>query len=197
MPIRNYKSWKGLKKQLEERLCDKLQGRIQYDFTSFRYPLETEEAKILLDKKDLLVFSWNNHHSYMGDDIDKKRQKFNCRSLGYSEQDDFLIAATNFLNMDIAVALHGNYDKENLKVFASHQYYNGQIQVANIYDYIEKQGLTDLVKLFAIVDKRVGKRTLIRLIETKECENYPKWLMPIFELRCEVEGINFERTKIE
>ena len=188
-PMGNYKSWKGLKKQLEERLCDKLKGRIEYYYTVYRKghssPFDdASQAKILLDKNELLSFDFLPKVSYKGEDGEP---------FPLHEDWDFLLVVTNFLNMNISVALHGNYDTEKLKVFQPHIHNRG-VKIENIYDYIETQGLIDLVKLFAIIDKRVGKRTLIKLIETKEYENYPKWLMPIFELRCEVEGIQCTKT---
>ena len=193
MQRRNYKSWKGLKKQLEERLCAKMQDRIEYTYASFRNIHESREVKILFDKKDLLVFTSGKNDSYMGDDIDQKIFKFNDRPLGYDEDADFLCAATNFLNMDIEVALSGDYHSQNLKAFPSNSDCINGYKTNNFYDYIEKQNISDIVKVFAILDKRVGKRTLLKLIETKVYESYPKWLLPIFELRCEVEGIDFER----
>lgn len=45
-----------------------------------------------------------------------------------------------------------------------------------------------LVRLFAVLDRRVGKRTLARLEE--ELEQQPQWLQFFYRLRLEAEGIN-------
>ena len=44
-----------------------------------------------------------------------------------------------------------------------------------------------LVYLFAILDRRVGKRTLIKI--NREKENKPQWLWRFLELRLEAENI--------
>ena len=44
-----------------------------------------------------------------------------------------------------------------------------------------------LVRLFAFVDKRVGKRRLEKLLP--EIEKQPEWLQTFFKLRLEAEGI--------
>lgn len=40
-----------------------------------------------------------------------------------------------------------------------------------------------LVKIFAIMDRRVGKRTLQKLSESGEYKNYPEWVRQFYELR--------------
>ena len=47
-----------------------------------------------------------------------------------------------------------------------------------------------MVRLFAILDKRVGKRRLKKLIF--EVSHQPKWLQVFYHLRLETEGINYD-----
>ena len=47
-----------------------------------------------------------------------------------------------------------------------------------------------VVKNLAIVDRRVGKRTLQRLSNTIECEN--ENIQYFFKLRCDAEGWSFD-----
>lgn len=44
-----------------------------------------------------------------------------------------------------------------------------------------------IVRLFAIMDKRVGKRTLQKLLS--QIENQPPWLQTFYKLRLEADGI--------
>ena len=45
-----------------------------------------------------------------------------------------------------------------------------------------------IVRMFAIVDRRVGKRTLIKLRDTVGIQ--PEWLRPFYEIRFASEGIH-------
>ena len=40
-----------------------------------------------------------------------------------------------------------------------------------------------IVKILAILDKRVGKRTLEKIREAGEYLSYPDWVRPFYELR--------------
>jgi len=49
-----------------------------------------------------------------------------------------------------------------------------------------------LVRMFAVLDRRIGKRTLLSLAETL-CEQ-PAWLQPYYRLRLQAEGIPCPET---
>ncbi len=51
-----------------------------------------------------------------------------------------------------------------------------------------------MVRLFAIVDRRVGKRTLQRLVDT--VEDQPEWLRCFYQARLVAEGITAKRKEI-
>lgn len=48
-----------------------------------------------------------------------------------------------------------------------------------------------VVRMFAVLDRRIGKRTLEKL--AKEVERQPEWLKPYYLLRLEAEGIKIAR----
>ena len=48
-------------------------------------------------------------------------------------------------------------------------------------------GENPLVRMFAILDRRVGRRTLER--ERARLEEQPEWLRPFYRLRLEAEGM--------
>ena len=55
----NYKSWGGLKKQLESLLCDSLKDRISYFYTTYRKAHDHYgRASINLDKNEILNCEW-------------------------------------------------------------------------------------------------------------------------------------------
>lgn len=41
----------------------------------------------------------------------------------------------------------------------------------------------DIIKIIAILDKRVGKRTLHKIKEAEEYKHYPEWVGQFYELR--------------
>ena len=46
-----------------------------------------------------------------------------------------------------------------------------------------------LIRLFAILDRRVGKRTLKRIVDEKVYLEYPKWIRQFYEVRLSAEGL--------
>lgn len=46
-----------------------------------------------------------------------------------------------------------------------------------------------ILKLFAVLDRRLGKRTLLKLEAEKDFEGYPPWIRQFFLLRLKAEGL--------
>ena len=180
----NYKSWGGLKNQLEALLCDSLKGRISYFYTAYRRAHDHYgRASISLDKKEMLTCDWivlaeqtydlceqykkmPPHPSALEDDKASRRVWLEAREILTKEkwmpegtlcETDFVYSASTYVNTDITEALHSeNY----------------------------------LFRVFAFMDRRVGKRTLIKIRE--ETEKLPAWARRFYELRLEAEGIVFQ-----
>ena len=159
----NYKSWSGLKKRLEDRLCEELRGRISYFLTRYHKVNDSYgRAAVRLDGEELVCFSWNMMYEQdrqlnetwreSGEwDRESFRDKWNAE--GTFCEMDFLGAALVFLEMPIDEALtDGDY----------------------------------LIRMFAIMDGRVGKRTLQQIAEKGEYLSYPAWLRQFYELRLEI-----------
>lgn len=159
--MKHYKSWQYLNKQLSERLCDGLRGRVTYFLTRYHTVHDSYgRAAIRLDGKELAVFTWNNGYllEYAKHDlweIDAPKEEYQKLNREFAENGvlsewDFLSAATEFLQMPIADALRSE-------------------------DW--------LVRIFAVMDGRVGKRTLQKLAESEVYKSYPEWVQQFFELR--------------
>lgn len=145
----HYKSWQFLNKQLTDRLCGELRGRITYFLTRYHTVHNAYgRAAVRLDGKELAVFTWNNGYLLEIEEYRKLSREFAEKEI-LSEW-DFLQAAADFLQMSIADAL-------------------------NCENY--------LVKIFAIMDRRIGKRTLQKLAEDGEYKSYPEWVRQFYELR--------------
>lgn len=160
--MRHYKSWSGLKKQLTEQLCDSLKYRITYFLTRYHEVHNSYgRASIRLDGKELINFSWiemykqdydtNNRWKETGDwDYETSELKEKWNQEATFSDDDFLEAATDFLQLSISDAL-----------------------ISESY----------LIRVFAIMDKRVGKRTLEAICKSEEFKSYPQWVGQFYQLR--------------
>ena len=49
-----------------------------------------------------------------------------------------------------------------------------------------------IIRVLAILDRRVGKRTLQRLVQEDDWNGYPQWVRRFFMLRFDAEGIAYE-----
>lgn len=116
----HYKSWSGLKKRLEDRLCEELRGRISYFLTRYHKVHDSYgRAAVRLDGEELVCFSWNMMYEQdrqlnetwreSGEwDRESFRDKWNAERT-FCEM-DFLGAALVFLEMPIDEALtDGDY----------------------------------------------------------------------------------------
>ena len=162
--MNHYKSWSGLKKQLNECLCDPLKNRVSYFLTRYHEVHNSYgRASIKLDGKELAVFSWIDMCKQESDaherwketgvyDSDALELKNKWEKGGTLSEWDFLQAATDFLQMPIADALTCD---------------------------------NCLIRIFAILDRRVGSRTIKQIQDSEIYKTYPEWVQQFYTLRFE------------
>ena len=151
--MEHYKSWAGLKKQLNEFLCEALINRITYFLTRYHDVHNSYgRASIRFDGTELVCFSWIEmyHQEYAVSAVHKKDPK-----LSYE---------------DAIEQLKPEWDKNCT-------YYE--------MDFLDAALKSDnyIIKILAILDKRVGNRTLAQLSNNKEYEAYPEWVQQFYRLR--------------
>lgn len=162
--MQHYKSWSSLNNQLCENLCDKLKSRITYFLTRYHNVHNSYgRAAIRLDGKELACFSWIEMY-HQEADISKlhKTKSFNSYDEMLEEMKPIWDINCTYNEMDFLDAVL--------------QFRNMSIQDALSSDNY-------IIKIFAILDKRVGKRTLASIENTKAYENYPDWVKQFYELR--------------
>jgi hypothetical protein len=162
--MNHYKSWSGLNKWLNECLCEELKGRITYFLTRYHKVHDSYgRAAILLDGKELVCFSWIEQYKKEQQVFEKRAEDRSRDWLGiYDELRPVWNETCTLCEWDFLSAVL--------------EYRNLSIQDAlNSEDYI--------IKTFAILDKRVGKRTLQRIKEAEEYKKYPEWVRQFYELR--------------
>jgi len=162
--MNHYKSWSGLKKQLNECLCDPLKNRVSYFLTRYHEVHNSYgRASIKLDGKELVVFSWIDMYKQERDtherwketgvyDSDALELKNKWEKEGTLSEWDFLQAATDFLQMPIADALTCD---------------------------------NCLIRIFAILDRRIGSRTIKQIQDSEIYKTYPEWVQQFYTLRFE------------
>ncbi|HBR30771.1 MAG: hypothetical protein PHD46_00055 [Eubacteriales bacterium] len=170
-------SWSAMRKLLEQDyICDSLKGRIQYFATQYRKSHDQEgRVAVRLDGKEILkscFYDWDikRHKAWNEIDIDKSRKT------SYSESAD---------QMELEALNKGGFDQYSF-YNAFHVYFNSSIDSSLI-------SADPVVRLFAIMDKRVGKRRLHQLLA--DMDSQPEWLQIFYRLRLESDGIIKIHTK--
>lgn len=154
-------SWSGIRKYLEqEMLAASLQGRIQYSCTS--YP-NMDNCKIFEIRVDGKTF-----------------KRFSMETVAFcSKETDCDDAWKNFWaeKNSVPVENKAEFDDEDF-CNALSVYRNSPIE-ESLYH------INPLVRMFAILDRRAGKRTLIKASENLDA--LPAWLRELYVLRISAE----------
>jgi len=162
-------SWSAMRKRLEQdNICDALKGRIQYFQTNYRAAHDqTSRIAIRLDGEEVFrsdYFDWA-----------MKQYEARCELQERTDGEKHTWAFYEDVNQIAS-------DQGGIPSFfkSFYEYQNSSID----------ESLTSphaMVRLFTILDRRVGKRRLEKLL--LEVANQPEWLQVFFKLRLEAEGI--------
>ncbi len=163
-------TWSGIRAKLEkEYLAPALRGHLAYFATSYsKCPDHEGRAAVLLDGKEIIS---SNYYEHM---ISQSVQWHKIK-----EEDPDISNADQWSKaFDLAL-------KEG--TFEQHNFYKAFEEFDN--QCIEKSLASDnpLVRMLAILDRRVGKRTLMKLKDKSEQDL--EWLKPIYRIRFEAEHL--------
>ena len=160
-------TWSGIRQKLEQDLLAPcLRGHIQYYAVSYsKCPDHEGRASMRFDGKEILKCGyyemskrfWSKYKMLCNDMSDKKAYE----EAGYSVLND------------------GYFDQRDFYV---------------AFEEFDNQSISDslfsrnsLVRMMAILDRRVGKRTLVKLAE--RFGNEPLWLRQFYYIRMDAEGL--------
>ncbi len=163
-------TWSTTKKKLEnDYLADSLKGRISYFATSYSYaPDHVGRAAILLDGVEIVKSDYF------------KLQKLQWESYQeLTETSSETDSAALWKESWLAAVEKGGFDQQFF--YTAFAEYDNQ----SIEQSLESQNA--LVRMFAVMDRRVGKRRLKALAETWKHE--PEWIRLFLDLRLEAEKI--------
>ncbi|MBD5471119.1 MAG: hypothetical protein HDR19_08420 [Lachnospiraceae bacterium] len=161
--MNHYKSWSGLNNQLTDFLCDEFKDRISFFLTRYHKVHDAYgRAAILLDGKELVCFSWiESYHRY--NILYEAHEKNGVRWDYYTPE---MIEKWN----ENAIYSDWNF------LSAATSFLEMPIDAAlKSDDYV--------IRIFAILDRRVGKRTLKKIKEQGDYQTLPEWVKQFYELR--------------
>lgn len=177
-------SWSGLRKQLEnEFLCPQLRGRVQYFLTHYHNAHDDYgRIAIRVDGKEYL---WGNPYAYY--------------EKGYAALENRIKRENQIPPREWSPkgTLHERENREIENHVKSQAIHDGVLEIGDITKAIRiytqspirasLQHDSPLVRLLAILDYRVGKRTLLKVRDTLESQ--PQWLQFFYRLRLEAMGL--------
>lgn len=164
-------SWSGMRKYLEqEMLAESLRGRVRYGCTSYVGMDGCYIFEICVDGKQVKRFSWETVNSFFIDNgyTVHKNPSGICE---YWKEFWALLEKCPITDRT-------EYTDEEF-CDALEKYRNQDIQ-----ESIHSNN--SLIRMFAILDRRVGKRTLTKL--KSEWDRQPQWLQQIYLLRFAAES---------
>ncbi len=181
-------SWSGVRQKLENKfLCEKLRGRIQYFCTHYHNaPDDYGRIAIRLDGKECVLGNPYSYHvkGYGWLELKMKRENKVPRrkwtpngAIHDAENKEVEDAVKKIAMADGVFELHDITDA--IRIYTQ----------SSIDSSLEHEN--PMVRLFAVLDYRVGKRRLHKIANT--IDEQPKWLKQFYILRLDVE--NFKRHK--
>jgi len=153
----------------QDNICDSLKGRIQYFATRYRESHDQQgRVAIRLDRKEIFKSCFCDWQA-------KRDEVVSSKAISKEQANSHL---DYWDKMHSETKNHGGFDQYGFYE-AFHEYHNQSIEKS-------LASSDPVVRLFAIMDKRVGKRRLEKLL--LETEQQPEWLQVFFKLRLEAEG---------
>lgn len=175
------KVWSKIKKQLESYTCDQLKGRVEFHVANYRRAHDNAgRAYIVVDKDEVFNMCTLKRNISL---YNKEKQIF--------REHDFDIEPYDFENYTSEqwALHHKNYDLiEKDSVFSQDDFFSAVYLFLNtsIEDNLKSEN--PIVKIFCLIDRRLGKRTLISMKDSISKEL--KIVQFFYKLRCDVEGIS-------
>lgn len=161
----HYKSWSELNKQLSDLLCDEFKGRVSY-FLTFYHKVHNSygRAAIRLDNREMVCFSWIEMYNQERDvsEAFEETGAWDCDDPNLKRKWD---EHATYSNMDFLSAATSFLQMPIKSALDSDNY---------------------IVRILAILDRRIGNRTLDKIKAEGDYQNYPAWVKQFYDLRLSV-----------
>ena len=168
--------WSKAKKRLKGFISPSLKNRVDYQIINYRKAHDRlGRAVITVDKKEI----WNM--CTITAEIAHGRKEY-----------EMIRASEEVYDLDDHNKTIARWDlaHERIKgegIFAQYDFFDALQQYFSTPVIVSLQSSNMLIKIFGLMDRRVGKRTLIRLVDSIQSE--PELVKFFYKLRCEAEGI--------
>ena len=167
-------SWSGMRKYLEqEMLADSLKGRIRYGCTTYVGMDGCHIFEICIDDAQVKRFSWETVNTY----FIKSGYTKNPNPSGTGEY------WAEFWELLEKYPIDRRTEYTDEEFCQALEIYRNQDVQESI------RSLNPIVRMFAILDRRIGKRTLVKI--EGEVEAMPEWVKQFYNIRCEADEIAF------
>ena len=166
-------SWSGMRKYLEqEMLADSVKGRIRYNCTTYVGMDGCKIFEVFLDNKLLKQFSWETVQSY-----------FIKNGLAGDKPKPMSIPEywMGFFETLEAIPMDKRSEYTDGEFCAALEAYRSSDISASL------SSPDPIQRMFAVLDRRTGKRTLMKMKETLSAA--PDWLNTVISARLEAECI--------
>lgn len=165
-------SWSGMRKYLEkEMLADSLNGRIRYGCTTYVGMDGCKIFEVCIDDKQVKRFSWETVNNYF---VEKGYKSIKNPYGPLEYWDEFR-------------SLLDKYPLNERTEYTDNEFSDALAEYRNQEITKSIQSDNPIVRMFAILDRRVGKRTLEKLKDTSD--EQPDWLKQFYVLRFEAEKL--------
>ena len=178
-------SWGKTRNILEQDfLCEKLRGRVQYFFTLYHNaPDQDGRFAVRVDGEE--IFQANPYNwKYYDDYYNVLHQSENVPFREWDGKRFLFDEENREIEERAALLAIGDGKADSYDVSRSIDVYLNQ----RVEESLESENL--LLRMFAVLDRRIGRRTLLKLVDSYR--SLPEWLRRIYELRFEAEGIYCE-----
>lgn len=171
-------SWSGMRKYLEqEMLAGSLQGRVRYGCTAYVGMDGCHIFEVCIDGEQVKRFSWETVNTYFINNGYKEHEA----PFGIAEYWESFWELLDNIPMQSRTEYTDNEFCEALE-----QYRNQSVQ-----DSICSEN--PLIRMFAILDRRTGKRTLEK--NKQLIRSQPEWLQKIYQIRMDAEQKDVKLTE--
>lgn len=161
-------SWSGMRKYLEEEmLTDSLKGRVRYNCTTYVGMDGCHVFEIYVDGKLIKCFSWETVNSYFIQN-------------GYVQKPEHM-QTTDYWNGFFQTL--ESYPIESRTEYTDDEFCNALEEYRNSDIQKSIHSENPIVKMFALLDRRTGKRTLEAIAD--EIKLQPDWVKFFYSLRTE------------
>lgn len=165
-------TWSGTRKKLEEDyLCPALRGRVRYFAATYRQSHDREgRAAILVDGTEVLkssCFEYAPAFDQLWDELEGADWRETAQKASQAVLDRGLFDQRDFY------AAFQEFDNQSIQASLSSE--------------------NPIVRIFALLDRRVGRRRLAAMEEAMDREL--DWIRPFYLLRMEAEGLRLKSQK--